>query len=137
MAAIANFGGWRHKSRDSIPCNWNTWRCWLFCCYHRHGRRVNSLCQKKVREKSRECHNYKPQPFPDIKRKRKATNPNKHKSIKRTKSPKIRGNRNAKRTEKHKNKMAQGKTYKKSPRRINQKAPKSKTNTGLTTNTKE
>ena len=41
-----------------------------------------------------------------------------------------RGNRNAKRTEKHKNKMAQGKTYNKSPRRINHKAPKSKTNTG-------
>ena len=36
-----------------------------------------------------------------------------------------RGNRNAKRTEKHKNKMAQGKTYNKSPRRINHKAPKS------------
>ena len=29
---------------------------------------------KKVREKSRECHNYKPQPFPDPKRKRKPTN---------------------------------------------------------------
>ena len=62
--------------------------------------------QKKVREKSRECHNHRPQPFQDIKRKRKPTNPNKHKSIKRTKSTKIsslfpkRGNRNAKRTEK-------------------------------------
>ena len=43
-----------------------------------------------------------------------------------------RGNRNAKRTEKHKNKMAQGKTYNKSPHRINHKAPKSKTNTGTT-----
>ena len=29
--------------------------------------------------------------------------------------------------------MAQGKTYNKSPRRINHKAPKSKTNTGTTT----
>ena len=83
--------------------------------------------QKKVIEKSRECHNHKPQPFPDIK-KRKPTNPNKHKSIKHTKSTKVsslfpkRGNRNAKRTEKHKNKMAQGKTYNKSPRRINHKA---------------
>ena len=38
-------------------------------------------------------------------------------------------NRNANRTEKHKNKMAQGKTYNKSPRRINHKATKSKTNT--------
>ena len=74
---------------------------------------------KKVREKSRECHNHKPQPFPDPKRKRKPTNPNKHKSNKRTKSTKIsslfpkRGNRNTKRTEKHKNKMTHGKTYNK------------------------
>ena len=71
---------------------------------------------KKVREKSRECHIHKPQPFPDTKRKRKLTNRNKHKSNKRTKSTKIsslfpkRGNRNAKRTEKYKNKMTQGKT---------------------------
>ena len=74
------------------------------------------VIKKKVREKSRECHNHKPQPFPDHKRKRKPTNPNKHKSNKRTKSTKIsslfpkRGNRNAKMTEKHKNKMTQGKT---------------------------
>ena len=71
---------------------------------------------KKVREKFRECHNHKPQRFPDTKRKRKQTNPNKHKSNKRTKSTKIsslfpkRGNRNAKRTEKHKNKMTHGET---------------------------
>ena len=26
---------------------------------------TTSLYQKKVREKSRECHNHKPQPFPD------------------------------------------------------------------------
>ena len=70
--------------------------------------------------------------FPDTKRKRKPTNLNKHKPNKRTKSTKInslfpkRGNRNTKRTEKHKNK----KTYNKSPRRINHKATKSKTNTG-------
>ena len=63
-----------------------------------------SHLKKKLREKSRECHNHKPQPFPDTKRKRKPTNPNKHKSNKRTKSTKIsslfpkRGNRNAKRT---------------------------------------
>ena len=86
----------------------------------------------------RECHNHKPQPFPDTKTKRKLTNPNKHKSNKRTKSTKIsclfpkRGNRNTKRTEKHKNKMTHGKTYSKSPRRINHKATKSKTNTGTT-----
>ena len=72
--------------------------------------------QKKVREKSKECHNHKPQPFPDPKRNTKPTNPNKHKSNKRTKSTKIsslfpkRGNRNTKRTEKHKNKMIHGKT---------------------------
>ena len=93
---------------------------------------------KKVRKKSRECHNHKPQPFPYPKRKRKPTNLNKHKPNKRTKSTKIsylfpkRGNRNTKRTEKHKNKMTHGKTYNKSPRRINHKATKSKTNTGTT-----
>ena len=45
MAAIVNLVGWRHKSRDSTPCNWNTWRYWLFCCYFRHGRRINSAYQ--------------------------------------------------------------------------------------------
>ena len=96
-----------------------------------------SKIQNKVREKSRECHNHKPQPFPDPKRKRKPINLNKHKSNKRTKSTKIsslfpkRGNRNTKRTKNHKNKMTHG-TYNKSPRRINQKATKSKTNTGTT-----
>ena len=65
-------------------------------------------------------------------------NLNKHKPNKRTKSTKIsslfpkRGNRNTKRTEKHKNKMTHGKIYNKSPRRINPKATKSKTNTGTT-----
>ena len=94
--------------------------------------------QKKVREKPRECHNHKPQPFPDPKRKRKPTNLNKHKPNKRTKSTEIsslfpkRGNRNTKRTEKHKNKMTHWKTYNKSSRRINHKATKSKTNTGTT-----
>ena len=96
------------------------------------------ISAKKVREKSRQCHNHKPQPFPDPKRKRKPTNLNKHKPNKRTKSTKIsslipkRGNRNTKRTEKHKNKMTHGKTYNKSPRRIKHKATKSKTNTGTT-----
>ena len=62
--------------------------------------------KKKVREKSRECHKNKPQPFPDTKRKRKQTKPNKRKSNKRTKSNKIcflfpkRCNSYAKRTEK-------------------------------------
>ena len=91
--------------------------------------------KQKVKGRSRECHNHKPQPFPDPKRKRKPTNPNKHKSNKRTKSTKIsplthkRGNRNTKRTRQHKNKRTHGKT---SPRRINHKAKKSKTNTGTT-----
>ena len=98
----------------------------------------NITVKKKVREKSRECHNHKPQPFPDIKRKRKPTNPNKHKPTKHKKSTKTspplpkRDNRTAKRTEKHKNKTAQGKTYNKSSRRTNHKAPKSKTNNGTT-----
>ena len=67
--------------------------------------------KKKVREKSRECRNHKPQPFPDTKRKKKPIKPNKHKSNKRTKNTEFsslfpkRGNRNAKRTEKHKNKI--------------------------------
>ena len=58
------------------------------------------------------------------------SNPNKHKSNKRTKSTKIsflfpnRGNRNTKRTEKHKNKMTHGKIYNKSPRGIRHKATK-------------
>ena len=61
--------------------------------------------KKKVREKSRGCHNHKPQPFPDPKKKRKPTNLNKHKPNKRTKSTKNsslfpkRGNRNTKSTE--------------------------------------
>ena len=101
-----------------------------------HDNASSHKCEvvKKVREKSRKCHNHKPQPFPDPKRKRKPTNLNKHKPNKRTKSTKIsslfpeRGNRNTKRTEKHKNKMTHGKTYNKSPRRINHKATKSKTN---------
>ena len=108
----------------------------LTCCYQFVFYTPGST--KKVREKSRECHNHKPQPFPDPKRKREPTNHNKHKSNKRTKSTKIsplfpkRGNLNIKRTEKHKNKMTHGKTYNKSPRRINHKATKSKTNTGTT-----
>ena len=75
-----------------------------------------SLLAEKIREKLNVCQNNKPQPFLDTKRKRKQTKPNKCKSNKRTKSTKIcslflkRGNRNAKKTEKHKNKITQGKT---------------------------
>ena len=69
-------------------------------------------------ETSLYSNNYKPKPFSETKRKRKQTKPNKRKPNKRKKSIKIsslfpkRGNRNAKRTEKHKNKITQGKTYK-------------------------
>ena len=100
------------------------------------------LNAEKVREKSRECHNHKPQLFPDPKRKRKPTTPNKHKPNKRTKSTKIsslfpkRGNRNTKRTEKHKNKMTHGKTYNKSPRRINHKATNERVDRGAGTGVK-
>ena len=51
---------------------------------------IASYARKNVREKSRECQNYKPQPIPDSKRKRKQTTPNKRKSNKHTKSTKIR-----------------------------------------------
>ena len=108
----------------------NCFRIYLIC--------PPNTITEKVREKSRESHNHKPQPFPDPKRKKNPTNLNKHKPNKRTKSTKIsslfpkRGNRNTKRTEKHKNKMTHGKTYNKSPRRINHKATKNKTNIGTT-----
>ena len=70
----------------------------------------------KGREKSRECHNHNRNPSQTPRGRGKLTKPNKHKSNKHMKSTKIsslfpkRGNRNAKRTEKHKNKIAQGKT---------------------------
>ena len=48
-----------------------------------------SQLKKRVREKSRECHNKKPQPFLDTKRKMKQTKPNKRKSNNRTTSTKI------------------------------------------------
>ena len=74
-----------------------------------------SVLKKKVREKSRECHNHKPQPIQDTKRKR--TDNTKQAQIdKRTKSTKIsslfpkRGNRNAKWTGKYNNKITQCKT---------------------------
>ena len=112
--------------------------CFFFLFFFFFFFKSRCFLTKKVREKSRECHNHKPQPFPGPERKRKPTNLNKHKPNKRTKSTKIsflfpkRDNRNTKRTEKHKNKMTHGKTYNKSPRRINHKATNSKTNTGTT-----
>ena len=77
---------------------------------------LDDSLSKKVREKSKECHNHKPQPFADTKRKRKQTKPNKRKLNKCTKSIKIsflfpkQGNHNTQRTGKHKNKITQGKT---------------------------
>ena len=79
-------------------------------------RRPVHFILKTVKEKSMECHNYKPQPFTDTKRNGKQTKPNKRKSNKRTKSTKInsffpkRGNCNAERTEKRNNKITPGKT---------------------------
>ena len=109
----------------------------LYCCDMKtlkprfEVRSMYFVFQKKVREKSRECHNYKPQPFPDTKKKRKQTKPNKRKSNKRTKSTKIsplfpkQGIHNAKRAEKHKNKITQSKTKKK---KNNKKKNKKKNN---------
>ena len=130
-----------HKIAKRRPTNY-FWLGWCMAsrnpCKENDGNGHIKETKKKVREKSRECHNHKPQPFPDPTRKRKPTNLNKHKPNKRTKSTKIsslfpkQGNCNTKRTEKHKNKMTHGKTYNKSPRRINHKATRSKTNTGTT-----
>ena len=72
------------------------------------------VTEKGVRKKFRKCHNHEPQPFSDSKRKRKQTKTNMRKSNKGTKSIKTsslfpkRGN--AKRTEKHKNKITKDKT---------------------------
>ena len=98
--------------------------------FPKRGNRNAKRTEKKIWETFRECHNHIPRPFSDPNRKRKPTKPNKHKSNKRTKSTKNnttfphpnppvpkRGNRNAKRTEKHKNKTIQGKTQNKLPRR--------------------
>ena len=82
---------------------------------------MTEIVKKKKKKKKRKrkvegVPNHKPQLFPDAKRKRNPTKPNKHKSNKSTKSTKIsylfpkRSNRNAKNTEKHKNKITQGKT---------------------------
>ena len=43
---------------------------------------LGNIFQKKLIEKSRECHNHKPQPTPDSKRKRKMTNTNTYKANK-------------------------------------------------------
>ena len=73
--------------------------------------RIINVRNKMVRENSSECHNYKPQLFPDSER--KSTKPNKRISNKSTKISSLfpkRVNRNFKRTVKYKNKITQGKT---------------------------
>ena len=51
------------------------------------AKQLSKEMYKKVREKSRRCHNHNPQPFPDTKRKRKQRRkPNKHNANKCTKS---------------------------------------------------
>ena len=90
--------------------------------------------KKKVREKSRDCHNHKPQRFPDNRQNQTSayrTNVRKAQRLISSLFPK-RDNRNAKRTEKHKNRITQGKTENKSPCRINHKATKNKIMTGTT-----
>ena len=95
--------------------------------------KIKLITIRKGQRKFRECQYHRPKPIPDTRKgKRKQTKPNKRKSNKCTKStsslfPK-RDNRNAKRTQKYNNKITQGKTEKKSPRRINHKVKKSNTN---------
>ena len=124
-----NHRGWEVYSKW-----WSYFDVWMFLqqgqiCFPVHlygpGTFVWKKCRafqttssvKKVREKFRECHNHKPKPFPDTKRKRKQTKPNKR-NFEQTYEKALgfscflpkRGNHKAKRTEKHKNKLTQGKT---------------------------
>ena len=81
-----------------IKCKWNTYSLQALYgkvhssaliiqvknrhCKHNSNtlqHKVSIFLQKKIREKSRECHNHKQQPLPDPKRKRKLTNLIKHK----------------------------------------------------------
>ena len=107
---------------------------------------------KRVRENSKECHNRKPQPFQDTKRKRRPTKPT---SRSPSKTPRGRGNRQNQQAQIEQTykkiislsspseviamlkglkntstTITQGKTENKSPRRMNHTAMKSKTNTG-------
>ena len=103
-------------------------------------RRITTKQQRvnKGKRKVQEVPQSQTAALPRTQEERKPTNPNKRKLNKRTKSTKISslfpkwGNRNTKRTEKHKNKMTHGTTHNKSPRRINHKATNNKTNTGTT-----
>ena len=92
----------------------------------------NQISSKKGKRKVQGVPQSQTAALPRPQEEEETDNLNKHKPNKRTKSTKIsslfpkRGNRNTKRTEKHKNKMTHGKTYNKSPRRINHKATKNK-----------
>ena len=102
--------------------------------------RVNAIVgfakKKNVREKSGESHNHKPQHSQTSRGRgnrqiQTSTNrSNVRKALRLALSSPSEVIAMIKGLKKHKNKMAQGKTYNKSPRRINHKAPKSKTNTG-------
>ena len=95
---------------------------------------------KKIREKSREYHNRKPQPLPDTKRKRQQekTKKNKHKSNKRTKSIRLALSSPSevivmlKGLKKAQEQSNTRQDLKQIASRINHKATKSKTNTGTT-----
>ena len=49
---------------------------WMYTAPTEYSLTCTSMClrKKKIREKSRECHNHKPHPFLDTKRKRKQKN---------------------------------------------------------------
>ena len=77
----------------------------------------------KREKKSRECHNYKPQPFKDTKRKRKQTKPKNANRTNVRKPPRLALSSPNEviamlKGQKHKNKIKQGKTQNKSPRII-------------------
>ena len=107
------------------------------CTGHKQNRRG---MQKKVREKSSgKCHNHKPQPFPSQTPRGRGNRQTKQEQIEQTYKKALKLPLSSpseviamlKRTEKqHKNKINQGKTSNKSPRRVNPKTTKSKTNTG-------
>ena len=82
---------YKHKKPRSACISWYSDQVLCLFCSIVYEEYVSThfTLKKKVREKSRECHNHKLQPFPDTRRKRKPTNPNKHKSNKHTKSTKI------------------------------------------------
>ena len=88
-------GTFRQKARSLAPLN--GWACAVKICHDGMLEDTNSLdgaqmkhwtisfaskCSNKLKEKSRECHNQKPQPTSDTKRKRKRTKHNTYKTNK-------------------------------------------------------